>query len=87
MEIGYIFYYGQEFPGKLLSEKDNYKEIFTVINNELFAGSPNPIVHFGHNKPIYVRKVDDPSGEDQGTYQYFYKGLSLNGIPKFPTEK
>jgi hypothetical protein len=78
----------QKFPGVPLSERDSHKEIFKLINVELFGGSPNPIVHFTINKPIFARKIEDATlDRGIGFCEYFFKGMSINGIPKFPTNK
>lgn len=58
------------------------------MNNELFEGGPSPLVYFNQHKPIYARKTEDSTmSRGVGFYEYFFRGLSINGIPKFPTEK
>lgn len=53
----------------MLAEKDNHKEIFTLMNTELFGGAPNPIVYFNQAVPIYGRKLeDDTLDRGQGYY-------------------
>lgn len=42
---------------------------------------------FSDNKPVYSRRVEDESlSRGKGYYELFYKGLSINGIPEFPTK-
>lgn len=58
------------------------------MNEELFAGAPAPLVYFAHHKPVYARKVeDDTVDRGIGYVEFFFKALSINGIPKFPTAK
>lgn len=49
-------------------EKDNHKEVFTVMNEELFAGAPAPYVYFMQNKPVFARKIEDDSLERGAGY-------------------
>ena len=61
--------------------------MFILFNEELFGGSPNPLVHFVDNKPVFYRKIEDETFErGDGYYELFYKGISINGIPSFPTK-
>ena len=75
----------QSFPSRLLNQKDAHSHIFNQMAHTLFKGTTFPIVHWPSKKPVGVRNVE-MTGQDRQVRVMTFKGVTVYGIPSFPSE-